>query len=173
MYIVVTGNNSIRAAYNDTPPATSVLSGDTVVEVSGDAETYDFGHRGASSCGWNGSSITSYVAAVREEAERRINAGTVINGVQFRCDDHSTNRIHGMWQEAELIEAANGSYSATFLTDGGDKVTVEGAEQAKAIFLAAVGFVRMILGKSATLQAMGNTESGIPSDFTNDSYWTE
>lgn len=122
----------------------------------------------------SGEAILPYVPPVtvhdvRNEAERRISAGTTINGVQFKCDDRSTNRLDGMASKFERVEAAGGSWSVTFTTDAGQEITITTAADARALSDAAVEFVALILDKSSALQAM----NPIPSDYaTNETYWT-
>lgn len=92
------------------------------------------------------------VTGVKTEAERRINAGTFINGVQFKCNEPSVNRIHGMLTLAKEAEAASLPFSQTFMTEAGAAVTVNGAGEALAIFMAASGFVGAALSASTALQ---------------------
>lgn len=106
---------------------------------------------------------------IQDEAERRINKGTVINGVQFKCDDQSTNRLEGMHGRFVRAEAASESYSATFRTESGAEVTITSAAQAQAILDAAIDYVALILSKSAALQAM----DPIPANYTDNSHWTD
>ncbi|HEB79658.1 MAG TPA: hypothetical protein ENI79_04200 [Rhodospirillales bacterium] len=89
---------------------------------------------------------------VRDEAEKRIHAGTLIDGVQFKCDDQSINRVHGMLTTAKEAEAASLPFSQTFMTETGGTVTINGAAEASDIFSAASGFVGMVLSASAELQ---------------------
>jgi len=108
------------------------------------------------------------VGQVQAEAERRITAGTTISGVQFKCDDQSTNRLEGMHGRFVRAEAASESYSATFRTESGAEVTITSAAQAQAILDAAIDYVALILSKSAALQAM----DPIPQDYTDNRYWS-
>jgi len=106
---------------------------------------------------------------VSVEAERRIAAGTMINGVRFRCDDKSTNRLKGMADRFKREEDAGRTYSATFRTQSGQEMTITTSAAAYAVLDAAVDHVSLMLGCSATLQAM----STIPADYaTNETYWT-
>lgn len=98
-------------------------------------------------------SAPAVVAAIRDEAENRIETGTTINGAVFRCDVVSLTRLQGMVRAAERAEALNEPYSVTFRTAAGVEVTVNSVEVAAALESAAADYVAAVLTKSAALQA--------------------
>jgi len=86
------------------------------------------------------------------EAERRKDAGTLINGIQFRCDDKSLTRLQGMVKRAANAENAGEPFSQKFRTSAGVTVTITTLAQAQAIENAAGDFAGFILSRSAELQ---------------------
>jgi hypothetical protein len=105
--------------------------------------------------------------AVKQESERRKNAGTLIGGKPFRCDDASLTRIQGLATRAQRLEDASQAVNIVFKTNAGDTVTVTSAAQAWAMFDAASAFVAVVLEASAGLQ------DTLPEDFAADIHWPE
>lgn len=97
--------------------------------------------------------------AIKAEAERRINEGTLINGVLFKCDVLSVTRI------AAMKDGPTAMFPVVFKTHTGVTVTVNNATEALAIFNAASLFVSNVLAASATLQ------DTLPADYADDIYW--
>ena len=91
-------------------------------------------------------------AAIINEAERRIDAGLIWNGITFKADTRSVSRVHGMLKAAEEKEANNESYTAEFMTSAGKKVSVTLAAQIKSLYLAVEAHVNATLKRSASLQ---------------------
>jgi|ETNvirnome_2_300_1030623.scaffolds.fasta_scaffold11395_3 hypothetical protein len=89
------------------------------------------------------------VLMVKAEAERRIEEGTLVNGVLIKADLQSSFRLHG------IVTAAgrDPNKTWTFMTDGGVKMTVN-KTQAEAIFDAIEAHVSGMLATSATLQEL-------------------
>lgn len=103
--------------------------------------------------------------AIRQEAERRIAAGTVINGVQFQCDDSSMNRIAAAVRELTDDETIA---PVTYMTSSGVAITFNSAAEARFVEKTANLFRSNILESSAVLQQ----SDPLPDDFDDDAYWT-
>lgn len=107
-------------------------------------------------------------ADVAREAERRIEAGTLINGIVFRCDTASVARING------LKDLPNEVFPVTFKTAAGATVVVADAGEAVAIADAAGAYVAQILSKSSALQdqvALLTEAERLAFDITDDLHW--
>jgi len=102
---------------------------------------------------------------VSDFAEALISQGTLIGGVQFRCDDKSMARIHGMARKAQRKEEASEAVNFPFKTAAGIDVTITSAAQAWGIFDAASDYVAAVIEASASLQ------DTLPADFADASYW--
>ena len=130
---------------------------------------------------WNGSSwitaaptVTTLINAVQVEAEKRIDAGTVINGIQFKGDNRSINRLNGMITLAELKETVNEPVLFTFRTSTGVELVVTSAAQAKAIFKVSGEYLAAVLKASSILQGsiieMSEADRTVL-DITASEYW--
>lgn len=89
---------------------------------------------------------------VRDEAERRIQEGTRVNGVRFRCDTRSMTRVHSLLTLAQRAEADAKKVDIKFQTEAGDTIEITSVAQAEILFNAASDFVAAILGRSSQLQ---------------------
>ncbi len=87
---------------------------------------------------------------VSDEAERRIEAGTVINRIQFRCDDKSLRRLGALVRGFD--RDAIGPEGKTYQTAAGVLITFVTKEDAEVVLNAAEDFESAILERSAQLQ---------------------
>ncbi len=164
----------IHAASNVTPQAPD---GFAVVEVAGDADTYEFPLGDAPRCLYTEAGeimadpdnpivqADTLIEGIKAEAERRIDAGLLIGGNVFRCDEKSVGRITGLAQHAQRLEDASQSVSIAFKTDAGVDISITSAAQAWAIFDAVSAYLAAVLAASAVLQ------DDPPVDYTDDSHW--
>lgn len=113
-------------------------------------------------------------ARIRAEAERRIEEGTMVNGVPFRCDTPSLARAHGLVVAAQRAEALAEPVAIKFRTAAGHVFELTSAAQAEAILGKVSAFVAAVLGRSAELQAqapgMTETQRAV-FDETVDAHW--
>lgn len=100
---------------------------------------------------------------IRDEAERRLDAGITVNGKAFRADDVSAQRIGEM---AAVLEAGPASpEGVTFRTRAGTALALTTPAQARTILAALLRYRAACLGASAALQASP------PADFRSDGHW--
>ncbi|MGG9999752.1 hypothetical protein ACQU0X_06700 [Pseudovibrio ascidiaceicola] len=91
---------------------------------------------------------------VRDEAERLINQGTLINGVQFRCDTDSISRLEGLVRGFE--REAIGPEGKTYKTSAGVDITFTTKAQVQAVLNVADDYRDWILERSAQIQNMAS-----------------
>lgn len=105
----------------------------------------------------------SSLQRIRDEAERRIQAGIIVNGAPFRADDTSTQRIGEM--VAAFAAGLVGPDGVTFRTAGGAAFTLTLQSEAEAIRDALLRHRAGCLATSAALQ------NDPPADPSDPSYW--
>lgn len=110
--------------------------------------------------------------AISIEAERRIEAGTLIGANAIRCDDQSVSRIHGMLKKAERLEAQSKPVHLKFKTKAKDTVIIDSAAMAGAVYDGISDHVAFILGRSADLQDQ-TPEQLAAFDPRLDAHWME
>jgi hypothetical protein len=118
----------------------------------------------------------SKVTAITSEAERRIEAGTLVGGNLIRCDDRSVSRLHGMLKKSERLEAQSKPVSLKFKTQAGAAVTITSAAEAGAVYDAISDHVSFMLARSADLQdAVATMTPTQLADFnpSDETHWTE
>jgi len=87
---------------------------------------------------------------VSDEAERLINAGTTISGVQFKTDDTTITRLEGL--KRGFDRGVIGAEGRTYKTAEGDDVEFTSLAQVEAVLNAADDYRDFILSRSAELQ---------------------
>jgi len=112
---------------------------------------------------WVAPDIT--VNDVSAEAERRIELGTLIGGVQVRCDAVSIGRLRDL--VSAFAAGRIGVDGRTYMTAGGVPITFANLAQADAVYAAATDFVDQILARSAELQLDLSLLQGQPADDAN------
>jgi hypothetical protein len=92
----------------------------------------------------------SPIQRIREEAERRIRSGILVNGAAFRADDASTQRVGEM--VAAFAAGLVGPDGVSFRTAAGSAFTLTAQSQAEAIRDALLRHRAACLAVSAALQ---------------------
>lgn len=106
---------------------------------------------------------------INNERQRRILAGTTVDGIRVTGSDNDTRNLMGLALGAQLRLAGGDNETITVFRDG-DNVDHElTPEEILALWQKSAAFVSMLYQKSWEIKAL----SPIPSDFTNDSYWSE
>ncbi|QUS59216.1 hypothetical protein [Pseudovibrio brasiliensis] len=101
---------------------------------------------------------------VASEAERRIDAGTQINDIQFCCDDKSLRRLTALLRSFE--RGVIGPEGKTYETKAGTSITFRSKEDVELILNVAEDFESAMLERSAQIQRL----SAIP-DPSQDFLW--
>ena len=102
---------------------------------------------------------------IQAEAERRIEAGTIIDGLVFRTDDATMIRLRGLIDafDAGLVPERGVSYR----TRAGVLVSFKDRATAQRFYNEANQYRSTVLEASARLQAL----DAIPDDFHKDDHW--
>ncbi|WP_109317202.1 hypothetical protein [Pseudovibrio ascidiaceicola] len=90
--------------------------------------------------------------AVSDEAERRIETGTQVNDIQFRCDDKSLRRLNALMRGFD--RGAIGTDGKTYETEAGALITFTTKQQVEAVLNTAEDFESALLERSAKLQQL-------------------
>jgi hypothetical protein len=107
--------------------------------------------------------LTARKIAIAREAERRIAAGKLLNGVQFRTDDATMTRLRGLLDAFDANIVPEGG--VTYRTASGQTVTYSSRAVVQTLYDAANLYRSAVLETSAALQGVN------PADFTDDQYW--
>jgi uncharacterized phage protein gp47/JayE len=107
--------------------------------------------------------FVSPIRAIRHEAEQRMARGILVNGVAFRADETSTQRVGELLSSFE--DGLVGPEGVTFRTASGVVFTLTGAAHAQAVYDAQRRHRAACLAASAALQAAP------PADPTSDAHW--
>ncbi len=94
--------------------------------------------------------------SVSMEAERRINEGTLINGIRFRCDTDSISRLEGLVRGGD--HGKIGPEGKTYKTSAGVDITFTTKEQVQAVLNTADDHRDWILERSAQIQNYGKRD---------------
>lgn len=100
-------------------------------------------------------SVVPYFDAhdIRQHAEDLIEAGTVINGIQFKTNEKSLQRLRELL-DGWVIDLYNENSPCIYTTNDGDLLTFTNDAQVKEIYHAAISYRSHILQRSAQLQNM-------------------
>ncbi|MEQ8828409.1 MAG: hypothetical protein RLW87_01245 [Alphaproteobacteria bacterium] len=105
----------------------------------------------------------SAVRRIRMEAERRIARGILVNGVAFRADDASTQRVGELLQS--FRDGLIGPEGARFRTASGIDLILHSVDAARRIHEAQRRYRAACLASSAALQETR------PDDVASDRHW--
>ena len=120
---------------------------------------------------WNQEYLVTFkIPEIQEEAERRIEAGTLIGENLIRCDDRSVSRLHGMLRKAERLEEQSKPVSLKFKTKAGVTIVITSAAEAGAVYDEISDHVSFVLGKSANLQDLPEEELLVLDPY-DDAHW--
>lgn len=105
----------------------------------------------------------SPVQMISDEAERRMAVGITVDGLPFRCDDASTQRV------AEMVSSFQdrqvGRHGLSFRTRAGHRITLTRKAQAAKLLAAQRAYRAACLATSAALQ------DTLPPDPLLDRHW--
>ncbi|MFS8180904.1 hypothetical protein ACMG4P_05005 [Pseudovibrio denitrificans] len=90
--------------------------------------------------------------SVAEEAEQRIEMGTQINGIQFRCDDKSLRRLNALLRGFD--RDAIGLEGKTYETAAGVPITFTSKAEVEFVLNSAEDFELALLERSAEIQQL-------------------
>lgn len=105
----------------------------------------------------------SAVRQIRQEAERRMARGILVNGMAFRADDASTQRIGELLQS--FRDGLIGPGGVSFRTANGQMLTLRSINAVGRIYDAQRRCRAACLASSAALQ------QSVPEDVSNDRHW--
>jgi len=168
-YIAVNGDGIVISAERN--PWESQITNADIIGVD---SLHGFESRDGSSSvygkHWNGQAIIERPASgddVNAERQRRIAAGTVINGVYVTGRDEDARNLQALVTTAQLRLSAGDTTTTTIFRDGNNIDHALTPSQIVELFVGSTSYVSSMYQASWTLKAT----NPLPQDYANDEYW--